>query len=49
VFDFTVESGTIRIDQDPGLHVELPETADFFSADLDHHDDDAEITEAEHH
>lgn len=47
VLDFTVDTARVRIDQDPGLHVELPETAAFFAADLDGHDDDAEIRQAE--
>jgi acetolactate decarboxylase len=47
VFDFVLESGTLLLDEDVDLHVELSETAALVGARLAGHDLDAEITAAE--
>jgi acetolactate decarboxylase len=47
VLDFTVIDATLRVDEDPGMHVELPETDEFMNANLDAHDVDREIRAAE--
>lgn len=47
VFDYTVENATIRISKKQYLNLRLPETEEFFKADIDRADLASEIAEAE--
>ena len=47
VLDFVLLDGTLRVEVESGLHVELPRTAAFLEADLSGHDVEAEINRAE--
>lgn len=47
VFDYTVENATIRISKKQYLNLRLPETEEFFKADIDRADLASDIAEAE--
>ncbi len=47
VLDFTLDTGTLQLDLESGIHLELPETEQFERADLAGHDLAAETARTE--
>jgi acetolactate decarboxylase len=47
LLDFVLAEGTLQIDTESGLHLELPQTREFLEDDLSGHDVDREIRSAE--